>query len=58
MYTDGLVERPSRPLTEGMDVLRESVAHHGPAAGTVIDALRESERADDMCVLTAGLSGA
>ena len=58
MYTDGLVERPSRPLTEGMAALRDLVAQHGPAAGTAVRALHEAERADDVCVLTASLDGA
>ena len=57
MYTDGLVERPSRPLTEGMAQLRDLVAEHGAAASTAVRALHETERADDVCVLAASLSG-
>jgi serine phosphatase RsbU (regulator of sigma subunit) len=57
MYTDGLVDRPARPLTEGMAALRDLVAQHGSSADTVLRALHETEGADDVCVLTARLDG-
>jgi PAS domain S-box-containing protein len=57
LYTDGLVELPSRPLTEGMAQLRDLVARDGPAAGAAVRALHETEHGDDVCVLTARLDG-
>jgi PAS domain S-box-containing protein len=60
LYTDGLVERRSRPLQEGMDLLLAEVAAHrddAPATltTTVVRALRDSEHADDVCLLAARL---
>jgi serine phosphatase RsbU (regulator of sigma subunit) len=58
LYTDGLVERRSRPPDEGMDALLAAVAAHRgdqlsafPAA--VAQALHDPGHADDVCLLAA-----
>jgi serine/threonine-protein kinase RsbW len=60
LYTDGLVERRSEPLTDGMErLVAEAGARRelatGVLVGGVMAALRESEHADDVCVLAARL---
>ena len=56
LYTDGLVEHPSRPLHEGMEALaRVLPAHsHEPAstlAASLVHHLREGTHSDDICLL-------
>ncbi|HEY8583251.1 MAG TPA: SpoIIE family protein phosphatase [Capillimicrobium sp.] len=58
LYTDGLIERPSRPLAAGLEQLLDEVAAHGerPAralVANVVARLGAGEHADDMCVLAA-----
>ncbi|MEA2478111.1 MAG: phosphoserine phosphatase RsbU/P [Thermoleophilaceae bacterium] len=58
LYTDGVVERASRPLDAGMDLLlREVAARRDDAAlgGPVVRALHDSEHPDDRCLLAARL---
>jgi PAS domain S-box-containing protein len=60
LYTDGLIERPSRSLTVGLDGLLAEVDRRGagasPLAEPVVRALHDSEHADDVCVLALRLS--
>jgi serine phosphatase RsbU (regulator of sigma subunit) len=54
-YTDGLVERPSEVIDDGLTRLAEAVRAH-PADGpgtlsTLLDAMLAGERRDDVCVL-------
>jgi serine/threonine-protein kinase RsbW len=58
LYTDGLIERRSESLTDGMDRLLEQVGAHRdepPAtlAPALARALRDPEHVDDVCVLAA-----
>jgi phosphoserine phosphatase RsbU/P len=59
-FTDGLVERRAKPLTQSLDQLVEQVAAHRESsaatlAGAVVAALGEDEHADDTCLLVARL---
>jgi serine phosphatase RsbU (regulator of sigma subunit)/PAS domain-containing protein len=55
LYTDGLVERPPENIDVGLDRLAAAVAAHPEdepgALGTLLDAMLEGERRDDVCVL-------
>ncbi|MFF5159392.1 SpoIIE family protein phosphatase [Streptomyces sp. NPDC000348] len=55
LYTDGLVERPPENIDVGLGRLAEAVAAHpGDGAGsleTLLEAMLEGERRDDVCVL-------
>ncbi|MFE4052474.1 SpoIIE family protein phosphatase [Streptomyces sp. YIM B13518] len=55
LYTDGLVERPPENIDVGLARLAEAVAvRPGDAAGslgTLLEAMLEDERRDDVCVL-------
>ncbi|MEV8592709.1 SpoIIE family protein phosphatase [Streptomyces sp. NPDC052012] len=55
MYTDGLVERPPESLDQGLDRLARAVAadpgDEQGSLGTLLDAMLEEERRDDVCVL-------
>ncbi|MEW1866970.1 SpoIIE family protein phosphatase [Streptomyces caelestis] len=55
LYTDGLVERPPENIDVGLARLAEAVAARpGDAAGslgTLLEAMLEDERRDDVCVL-------
>ncbi len=58
LYTDGLVERRSESLTDGLDrLLREAAAppDDTPAAlaAAVVRALHDPEHVDDVCLLAA-----
>jgi serine/threonine-protein kinase RsbW len=58
LYSDGLIERRSRPLSEGFDALAGVVTARDPGdapalAGTISAALRAPEADDDACVLVA-----
>jgi phosphoserine phosphatase RsbU/P len=60
LYTDGLIERRSRSLEEGMSHLLTEAAIHrdcAPARLTdqIVRALRSAEPADDVCLLAARL---
>jgi serine/threonine-protein kinase RsbW len=60
LYTDGLIERRSRSLEEGMGHLLAEAAIHrdcSPARLTdqIVRALRSPEHADDVCLLAACL---
>jgi phosphoserine phosphatase RsbU/P len=62
LYTDGLIERRSESLTEGMDrLLRVAEAHRdGSAAelvGAVVRTLHDPAHLDDVCVLAARVGG-
>ena len=61
LYTDGLIERPTRPLLEGMDGLLELVGEHSepgsPLADPLVRAFHDSSHTDDVCVLTLRLRG-
>jgi phosphoserine phosphatase RsbU/P len=61
LYTDGLIERPPRPLLESMDLLLDEVGRrHGtpgaPLAEPVVRAFHERDHSDDICVVTARVS--
>jgi PAS domain S-box-containing protein len=61
LYTDGLVERQADTLAQGMSGLLEQLAARSSQPGlanALVDALRDSERADDMCLLAARLEHA
>ncbi|MCT7353486.1 SpoIIE family protein phosphatase, partial [Streptomyces sp. 15-116A] len=55
MYTDGLVERPTENLDQGLDRLARAVAadpgDEQASLGTLLDAMLDGERRDDVCVL-------
>jgi phosphoserine phosphatase RsbU/P len=58
LYTDGLVEQRTRPVDEGMELLRSGVAARigDPLPAVLrhaIDAASESEHSDDVCALAA-----
>ncbi|MFJ5228947.1 SpoIIE family protein phosphatase [Kitasatospora sp. NPDC088391] len=63
LYTDGLVESATAPLTEGIDRLRSTLAHAAadtlePLADTLLGLARHRDhRADDVAVLIARLTG-
>jgi PAS domain S-box-containing protein len=62
LYTDGLIERRTESLTEGMDRLLGVAAAHRddrPAAlvGAVVRALHDPAHVDDVCVLAARVGG-
>jgi phosphoserine phosphatase RsbU/P len=62
LYTDGLVERRSHPIDEDMDRLLAVVSAHGdqPARSltrALVDAQRDPEHPDDVCVLAARIQG-
>ena len=61
LYTDGLIERRGRTLTEGLDrLLAEVAGRRGrpPAelAPAIVRALHDPEHADDVCLLAALLA--
>ena len=61
LYTDGLIERRSESLTDGMDrLLREAATHRedtvAALVAAVVHALRDPEHVDDVCVLAARVS--
>ena len=63
LYTDGFVEERSRPLDDGMERLRGTVAAHSADAlptilGEVVSVAPESHHADDICALVARLASA
>lgn len=55
LYTDGLVERPPENIDVGLGRLAATVAAHpadeSGSLGTLLDAMLEVERRDDVCVL-------
>ncbi|TWF83370.1 SpoIIE family protein phosphatase [Streptomyces capillispiralis] len=55
LYTDGLVERPPENIDVGLARLAEAVAAHPGdeqgSLGTLLEAMLEEERRDDVCVL-------
>ncbi|MFD7689493.1 SpoIIE family protein phosphatase [Streptomyces sp. NPDC059781] len=55
LYTDGLVERPPENIDVGLGRLAEAVAAHpgdeAGSLGTLLEAMLEDERRDDVCVL-------
>jgi sigma-B regulation protein RsbU (phosphoserine phosphatase) len=63
LYTDGLVERRGRPLSEALDELLERVGDHAAAApqdaaaGIATAMLAAGPRTDDVCVLAARRPG-
>lgn len=61
LYTDGLVEHPSRPMDVGMGVLRDLVANRrderpNELCKAILDELRSSDYHDDSCVIVARLA--
>ncbi|MEA2135568.1 MAG: phosphoserine phosphatase RsbU/P [Solirubrobacteraceae bacterium] len=57
-YTDGLIERRSESLTEGMDRLLQAAATHrdetaARLAATLVRSLHDPAHVDDVCVLAA-----
>jgi phosphoserine phosphatase RsbU/P len=61
LYTDGLIERRSETLDEGMARLLEHLGQSRPAdglAGVLVDALYDSDQGDDVCVLVACVGAA
>ncbi|AJP05295.1 protein phosphatase [Streptomyces cyaneogriseus subsp. noncyanogenus] len=60
-YTDGLVERPPESIDRGLERLAEAaVAHHveeSGSLGTLLAAMLEDERRDDVCVLDIRVPG-
>jgi serine/threonine-protein kinase RsbW len=62
LYTDGLVERRSETLEDGMERLLAQLAVTGPAApgfaAALADELRGPDQDDDVCVLAACVGGA
>jgi PAS domain S-box-containing protein len=56
LYTDGLVERRADTLADGMGRLLEQLSARSgerDLADALVDALRDSSRADDICLLAA-----
>jgi serine/threonine-protein kinase RsbW len=62
LYTDGLVERRSETLEDGMQRLLAQLAITDPAApdfaAALVDELRGPDQDDDVCVLAACVGGA
>jgi serine phosphatase RsbU (regulator of sigma subunit) len=61
LYTDGLVERRSESLTDGLDRLLRTVAQHreetaAALVAAVVRALHDPAHIDDVCVLAVSLS--
>jgi PAS domain S-box-containing protein len=54
LYTDGLIERRSRPLGAGLDRLLEELLRSGapPTLATLARRLEDSEHPDDVCLLS------
>jgi hypothetical protein len=60
LYTDGLVEHPSRPLDDGMERLAAELAGDGGgdlAAFTQTAVRSLDEQLDDVCLVAVRLSG-
>ena len=56
LYTDGLVEGPSREVDDGLgELLAELAAEPQVAAETLLRNLHDAEHADDVCILAASL---
>jgi PAS domain S-box-containing protein len=60
LYTDGLVEHPSQPLSDGMDALREIVDARPDETAedlctSILDGLRSPDYHDDTCIVVARL---
>jgi serine phosphatase RsbU (regulator of sigma subunit) len=58
LYTDGLIERRTESLSEGMDrLLRVAATHREESAaelvGAVVRDLHDPAHVDDVCVLAA-----
>lgn len=55
LYTDGLIERREEVIDAGMERLRDEVADRrdtdAPLASAVLEALRDPDQPDDMCLL-------
>jgi PAS domain S-box-containing protein len=63
LYTDGLVERRSQPLDDGMERLRATVGRHGSGSVStlleqVIRVVPDVDHGDDICALVARLAPA
>jgi serine phosphatase RsbU (regulator of sigma subunit) len=61
LYTDGLVERRSESLTDGMERLLRTVALHREETAetlvaTVVRALHDPAHVDDVCLLAVRVS--
>lgn len=61
LYTDGLIEHPSRSLETGMDALLRAVAdgrglRPAELAAALLDGLPDSDYVDDVCVVVARLA--
>jgi serine/threonine-protein kinase RsbW len=63
LYTDGLVEKRSRPMDDGMERMRGALAAHRSGAlsallGRLVRELPDREHRDDICALAARLASA
>ncbi len=61
LYTDGLIERRSQPLDDGMERLRDAVGTHGSGSVSalleqLIRVVPDAEHGDDICALVARLA--
>ena len=61
LYTDGLIERRSQPLDDGMERLRDAVGTHGSGSVSalleqLIRVVPDAEHGDDICALAARLA--
>jgi serine phosphatase RsbU (regulator of sigma subunit) len=61
LYTDGLVEAPSQPLSAGMAALREIVGARADESAqelctSILDGLRHPDYHDDTCLVVAQLA--
>ena len=63
LYTDGLIEDRRRDITDGLAILAETLGRAGPGSAEQTCAavqaalLGTAQRADDVCLLTARLTG-
>jgi serine/threonine-protein kinase RsbW len=60
LYSDGLVEHPTRPLEDGMENLAQELAAHidqpiAELTRSLVHRLRESSHSDDICLLALRL---
>lgn len=60
LYSDGLVEHPTRPLEDGMEVLTRELAavseqSTAELTGSLVHRLRETRHSDDICLLALRL---
>jgi hypothetical protein len=58
LYTDGLVERRSRPIDDGLMQLLDELRDPAPLSlAALVDRISDSDQPDDVCVMSARYRG-